>query len=310
MTTTMTSGPGVATAQRSQRRGRGLHRPPGLPWILPAMIVSVGLLYYCIIYTGYISTLEWDGAAPLRENVGFANYARMVGDPVFWRALAHTVVFFVVTFVVQVALGIVFACLLHSQLYLKTLYKVLIFIPVVLATATTAPVFRQIYAPDGTLNTVLRAIGLDALAQPWFANGTIALIIVISVQIWQSTGVVFVLYYAAIGQIENETIEAARIDGAGDLRIILSIVWPGVRGTTVAIAILSAIGSLKTFDIPYLITGGGPSYATEFLGTQIFRVSVSFSDVGYGAALSIVLLVLAVGAAIIINAGGRARGGV
>ena len=134
------------------------------------------------------------------------------------------------------------------------------------------------------------------------------MIIVITVQIWQSTGVVFVLYYAAMGQIENEVLEAARIDGAGDLRIIVSIVWPGVRGTTLAIAILSAIGSLKTFDIPFLITGGGPSYATEFLGTQIYRVSVAFSEVGYGAALSIVLLVLAIGAAIIINTGGRARG--
>ena len=112
-----------------------------------------------------------------------------------------------------------------------------------------------------------------------------------------------------MGQIENEVLEAARIDGAGDLRIITSIVWPGVRGTTLAIAILSAIGSLKTFDIPFLITGGGPSYATEFLGTQIYRVSVAFSEVGYGAALSIVLLVLAISAAIIINTGGRARGG-
>jgi ABC-type sugar transport system permease subunit len=269
------------------------------------MIVSVGLLYYCIGYTGFISTLDWDGAAPLWENVGLANFVRMGHDPVFWGALAHTGIFFVTTFVVQVALGLIFACLLHSELYLKTLYKVLIFIPVVLATATTAPVFRQIYAPDGTLNTLLRAVGLGSLAQTWFANATIALIIVITIQIWQSTGVVFVLYYAAIGQIENEVIEAARIDGAGDFRIIVSIVWPGVRGTTLAIGILTAIGSLKTFDIPFLVTGGGPSYATEFLGTQIYRVSVSYSQVGYGAVLSIVLLVLAIVAAIIINTGGK-----
>ena len=305
MTTTMAQTTSESAGRQSPRRSSGLHRPPGLPWILPAMVVSVGLLYYCIFYTGFISTLDWDGAAPLWENVGLANYARMVQDPVFWRSLAHTAVFFVVTFVVQVVLGIVFACLLHSKLYLKTLYKVLIFIPVVLATATTAPVFRQIYAPDGTLNSVLRAVGLDALAQPWLASGTFAMIIVITVQIWQSTGVVFVLYYAAMGQIENEVLEAARIDGAGDLRIVLSIIWPGVRGTTIAIAILSAIGSLKTFDIPFLITGGGPSYSTEFLGTMIYRVSVAYSDVGYGAALSIVLLVLAISAAIIVNTGGR-----
>lgn len=302
--TTLTHEASVTTARPSERRRR-LRRPAGLPWILPALVVSVGLLYYCIFYTGYISTLDWDGTSPLQTSVGAANYLKLLHDPVFWGSLAHTAIFFVVSLSVQVVLGIVFACLLHSKLYLKTLYKVLIFIPVVLATATVAPVFRQIYAPDGTLNGVLGALGLGGLAQPWLASGTSALIIVISVQIWQSTGVVFVLYYAAIGQIEPEILEAARLDGSSDLRIIRSIVWPGVRGTTVAIAILTAIGSLKTFDIPFLITGGGPSYGTEFLGTQIYRVSIAFSQVGYGAALSVVLLVLAIGAAVVINVGGR-----
>ncbi|HEY0374393.1 MAG TPA: sugar ABC transporter permease, partial [Amnibacterium sp.] len=292
----------------SPRRDTRLKMPTGLPWILPAMIYSVGILYYCILYTGYISTLDWDGTSPLQQPVGAANFLHMFRDPIFWGALAHTGIFFVVTFTVQVALGIVFSCLLHSKLYLKTVYKVLIFIPVVLATATVAPVFRQIYAPDGVLNGVLRAVGLGALAQTWFASGPMSLIIVMSVQIWQSTGVVFVLYFAAIGQIDPAIVEAARIDGAGDLRIIRSIILPGVQGTTIAIATLSAIGSLKTFDIPFLITGGGPSYGTEFLGTLIYRVSVSYAQVGYGAAISVVLLVLAIGTAIVIRTGGRRVG--
>ncbi len=300
--TTITHRTGATTGMSSRRR---LRRPPGLPWILPALVVSVGLLYYCIFYTAYLSTLDWDGTSPLRQGVGAANYAKMLSDPVFWGSLEHTAVFFVVSLVVQVALGLVFACLLHSRLYLKTVYKVLIFIPVVLATATVAPVFRQIYAPDGTLNGLLGAIGLGGLERTWLSDPTIALLIVISVQIWQSTGVVFVLYFAAIGQIELEVVEAARLDGASDLRIIRSIVWPGVRGTTIAIAILTAIGSLKTFDIPFLVTSGGPSYGTEFLGTQIYRVSISFAQVGYGAALSMVLLVLALAAAVVINVGGR-----
>jgi raffinose/stachyose/melibiose transport system permease protein len=296
--------PGGRAATRTRGRGKR-DRRFGLPWILPAMILSGGLLYYCIIDTGYISTLQWDGASPVQVPVGGANYADMLADPIFWGALGHTAILFVVSFSVQVALGMLFASLLHSRLYLRTVYKVLIFIPVVLSTATVAPVFRQIYAQDGTLNGLLRAVGLGDLAQPWLANGTSALIIVISVGIWQSTGVVFILYYAAMSQIEPEVIEAARLDGAGDLRILRSIIWPGVRGTTIAIAILSAIGSLKTFDVPYLITTGGPLYATEFLGTMIYRVSISLSQVGYGSAISIVLLVLAIGSAIIINAVSR-----
>lgn len=299
---------GAAIRKGSRPRADRLQRPSGLAWILPAMVVSVGLLYYCIIYTGYISTLDWDGTSPLRQFVGAANYRHLLHDPVFRGALWHTVVFFVATFVAQVVLGVVFAALLHSRLYFRTVYKVLIFLPAVLATATTAPVFREIYAPDGALNGVLQAVGLGSLTRVWIANGTFALLIVITVQIWQSTGIVFVLYYAAMGQIEPEVLEAARIDGARDLRVLSSIIWPSVRGTTVAIGILTAIGSLKTFDIPFLITSGGPSYATEFLGTEIYRVSVSYAQVGYGAALSVVLLVLALGTAVIINVGGR-RGG-
>ena len=294
-----------AAASRSPRRRR--QRPQGLPWILPALVVSVGILYYCIGYTGYISTLDWDGTSPLQEFVGGANYLKMVKDPVFWEALQHTVIFFVLSFALRVLLGFVFASLLHSRLYLRTFYKVLIFIPVVLATATVAPVFRLIYAPTGTLNQLLEAVGLGQFTQLWLSNGTFALVAVITIQVWQSTGVSFVLYYAAMGQIDPDVVEAARLDGAGDFRVLRSIVWPGVRGTTIALAILTAIDSLKTFDVPFLVTAGGPSFATEFLGTQIYRVSITYAQVGYGGALSIVLLVLALSAAIIINVTARRR---
>jgi ABC-type sugar transport system permease subunit len=172
-----------------------------------------------------------------------------------------------------------------------------------------APVFRQIFAPDGQLNGLLQAVGFKNFGFAWLANANTALMVIIAVAVWQSTGICFVLYYAAMSQIQPEILEAARLDGAGNFTVIRSIIWPGVRGTTVAIAILTAIGSLKTFDWPYLITGGGPFYATEFLGTQIYRVSVALSQVGYGAAISIVLLVLALGTAVIFNFVGREKRG-
>jgi raffinose/stachyose/melibiose transport system permease protein len=291
----------VAAGRRMSRRNTGL------PWILPALVMSVGVLYYCIGYTGYISTLKWDGASPEPRFVGAQNYTRMLADPVFWGSLGHTLVFFVVTFCVQVILGMTFAGILHSRVRLRQLYKIAIFIPVVIAPATTAPVFRQIFAPDGQLNAILQACGLSGFDYAWLADSTTAFVVVMWVAIWQSTGIVFVLYYAAMSQIDSEIIEAARLDGASNLRVLVSIVFPGVRGTTLAIAILTAIGSLKTFDIPFLITQGGPSYATEFLGTQIYRVSVALSQVGYGAALSIVLLVVALTMAIVLNHSGRDR---
>jgi len=276
-------------------------QPQGLPWILPALVLCVGLIYYCIWYTAVISTWNWDGIDPDPRKVGAGNYVRIFQDPIFWRTIEHTAVFFVVTFVVQTALGFIFAALLHSKVKLAVVYKVIIFIPVVLAPAITAPVFRRMFAPDGQVNGLLEFLGLGSLTQPWIGQESTALPVIMAVTVWQWTGLTFVLYFAAMGQIDQSTIEAARMDGAGNFRTLVHIIWPGVRGTTLAMAILSAIGALKTFDVPYLITVGGPNYATEFLGTYIYRQTIPLSHVGYGAALSIILLVLALIMALILQ---------
>ena len=284
--------PGAARGRGKFRR-RGALRAPGLPWILPAFVLVVGLLYYCIIETGYLSTLDWDGTSPDPVSVGAQNYVDIFHDPVFWRAIRNTIEFLVVTFTVQTALGFVLAALLHSKIKLAGIYKVIVFTPVIIAAATMAPVFRQMFAADGQLNWALEHIGLGFLAQPWLAQSSTALPAVMFITVWQFTGLTFVLYYASMGQIDPEVLEAARMDGAGNIRTLVSIVWPSVRGTTVALAMLSVIGALKTFDIPYLVTIGGPNYATEFLGTYIYRISIPQAHVGYGAALSVMLLLLA-----------------
>ena len=291
-----------------RRRRRSQLQRPGLPWILPALVLAVGLIYYCIIYTGYISTLDWDGVSPDPTHVGVANFTRIAQDPVFWKAMSHTAILFVVTFTLQTGLGFLFAVLLHSRVRMAAVYKVIIFIPVVLAPAIMAPVFRQMYAPDGQFNWVLEHVGLGALAQPWIGQVSTALPVIMAITIWQWTGLTFVLYFAALSQIDGSMLEAARMDGAGNLRTIASIIWPSVRGTTVALAILSAIGALKTFDVPYLVTVGGPNYATEFLGTYIYRQTIPQYHVGYGAALSVVLLVVALVLAIGFRVAGRERG--
>ena len=164
-----------------------------------------------------------------------------------------------------------------------------------------APVFRDIFSYTGQFNSFLTDIGLGSLTQPWLAQGSTALPVIMVITMWEWTGLTFLLYYAATGQIEREVLEAARLDGCGNVRTVASIIWPNVRGTTIALLILSVIGALKTFDVPWLVTTGGPDYATEFLGTMIYRVSVPQAEVGYGAALSIILLVIAISLAIVIS---------
>jgi raffinose/stachyose/melibiose transport system permease protein len=289
-----------------KRRPRRL-RSPGYAWLVPAMALCVGLIYYSVGYVGFMSTLEWDGVSPVSRPVGGQNYVDAFQDPNFWTAIRNTVVFFIFSFLIQTTLGILFAAIMHSKVKFAALYKVIIFLPVVLAPSIMAPVFRQIFSASGQFNDFLQAIGLGFLAHPWLADSATALPVLMVITIWHFTGLTFILYFAAMGQIEPEIMEAARIDGAGNLRTLWSIVLPGVRGTTVAIFILSIIGALKTFDIPYLVTLGGPNYATEFLGTLIYRESIPLANAGYGAAISIILLVLALGISMIVNIRGQRK---
>ena len=313
-------------------RWRQSRTPGGLVWILPAFVLSAGLIYFCVGYLGYISVLPWNWRPPRPQIVqGFDSYVRAFNDDLFWTSLRHTLVFFVVAYVVQCVLGIVFAALLHSRVYAGTIFKVLIFLPVVIAPAIMAPVHRRVFAVDGPINWILQHLGLiqvDAtgnrdwtagvswvldhvgLAEvtPNWIQPSTSLAVIIAVQIWSSIGVAFILFFAAMGQIDQEMMEAARLDGAGNVRVLVSIVVPNLRPVILSLAILNAITALKLFDYPYLVTAGGPAHSSEFLGTfiyaQLFGVS---SHYGYAAALSILLLVLALVISFVMSVTARER---
>jgi raffinose/stachyose/melibiose transport system permease protein len=287
--------PGIET-RRPRLRSRPLaSRFSGLPWILPAVVLVVGLIYFSIGFLGYASTLDWNGfILSTPKSVGSANYTKMAGDAVFWTSLWHTTFFYVITFSIQTVLGFTFAAVMHSRIRYGNVYRMLIFIPTVLAPATMAPIFRQVFDQFGQFNWLLTTIGLGSLTRPWLVDAATAMPVVMFITIWEWTGLTFILYYAAMSQINPEIIEAARTDGAGNYRVLRSVVWPMCRGTTAALAVLGFIGALKTFDIPYLVTHGGPNHGTEFLGTYIYYMMAQQKHFGYAATIAIALLVLAV----------------
>lgn len=274
-------------------------RARNVVWILPAFLFLVVIIYYSIIFTFRLSTFDWDGISPNQTSVGIANFTKLFSDKIFWKCLQNTAVYFIITFVIQNSLGFVFAAMLHTAgVKLKTLYKCLIFIPNILAPATMAPVFRLLFSPQGMLQEICNKLHIPATID-WLSRPRIALFVLMGVAIWEFTGMSFILYYAAMSQIDKSILEAAELDGAGNIRTLLRIVFPACKGTTISMAMLGVIGALKTFDIPYLITVGGPNHATEFLGTYIYRTGIRQSHLGYAAALSVVLLILAVTGAFI-----------
>jgi raffinose/stachyose/melibiose transport system permease protein len=274
----------------------------GAPWrravtpylyLLPGLILIVGVVYIGIGYTGWVSTLDWNGISDDPVGVGLGNFQQLVADPIFWSAIGHVAVFGVITILVQMALGLLMAVLLSSSsVRAAGIYKVIMFVPVVLAPAVIATAFRQILSPDGQFNELLRSAGLDFLTQAWLADPSWALYALAFINIWQWTGFSFILYQAAISQLDEHIFEAAQIDGANTRDIIGRILIPQLNGTHATLVLVGAIGALKTFDIVYLTTGGGPGGSTEFLTTYIYKQAINQFDAGYSAALSMVLLAL------------------
>ncbi len=260
---------------------------------LPLVAFVGGLIYYAIYYTLEVSLFNWNGLTPDRDFIGLKNYRDIFRDPVFHKILWNTVIFAFATIFIQMALGLIIAVLLGFSVVLKTVYKVIFFLPVVTAPAISAFVFRRIYSADGELNGVLSALGLGGLTQVWLADPRLALYSVAAINIWHWTGFSFLLYFAALTMIDRAIYEAALIDGANAFQMLRHITLPLLQPTHVTLIILGAIGALKTFDVVYLTTGGGPGRATELMATYIFKKSIVEFDAGYSAALSIVLLVLA-----------------
>lgn len=285
------------TANASLRAGRSRRHPrrqiTAYLYILPALIIVVGVVYLGVGYNGWVSTLKWNGIDDNKVFLGLGNYIQLLSDSIFWDSLTHVAIFGVIVVIVQMVVGLTMAFVLAGPVLGRNVYKILIFVPVVLAPAVVSVAFRQILSPTGQFNHLLDSVGLGFLGQAWIADPKFALFALAAINIWQWTGFSFILYQASLSQIDGNLYEAAQIDGASAWRIFRSIVVPQLKGTHATLALLGVIGAIKTFDIVYITTGGGPGRSTEFLTTYIYKEVVNQYDAGYAAALAVVLLLLA-----------------
>ena len=266
-------------------------------FILPILLFVTAFILYPLIYNVVTSFYDWNGLDVQKTWIGLKNYQDMLRDRVFYLILRNYVVYFFVTVFVQMALGLFFAFVIKtiSLKSVSNVFKTIIFVPVVITPVVIGNVFSSTFFETnyGLINQALRALGLQALTRTWLADPTLALFSCAAVNIWQWTGFSMLLYFAGLTGIPSDVIEAAVIDGASKSRTFFSIVIPMLRSTHFSLLILGAIGVLKTFDIIYVLTKGGPNYATEFFSTYIFTTSFEQYKQGYASAYSVVLMVVA-----------------
>ncbi|MGW6195632.1 carbohydrate ABC transporter permease [Kribbella sp. NPDC055110] len=256
-------------------------------WALPALILVVGVIHAGIAANTFYSLFDWSGVGSPTDFVGGANYTKLLQDPIFWQALRNTLVFAVATVAIQLTLGLALAVLVRTKVRLRGLLRTLVFVPVVLAPAVVATSFRILLTPDGAFNHLL---GSD---HAWLADPKTAFGAIVLINVWQYTGYSFLIYDAAIGQIDRGLFEAARIDGATTWQLNTTVVAPMLRGSHLVLIVLGFISSLKMFDLVFLTTGGGPGTTTQVLTGYIYKQVIAQFHAGYGAALSIVLVLIA-----------------
>jgi len=267
----------------------------GYLFILPIVILFLTFIIYPLVYNFLISLYKWNGVSRSKDFVGIKNYFLFLTNPVFYRILKNFLIFGLSTILVQAFFGLVFASLILRRLPLSNMYRVIFYIPVIATPAIVGNIFSKILETNrGYLNETLRALHLDFLTQQWLADPKWALACITVINIWQWTGYSMLLYYANMLNIPSEIYEAATIDGAGETRQFFRITFPLLRSSHFSLFVLGALGALKCFDLPYVLTKGGPNYATEFFSTYIYKKSFDLFQQGQSSAIVMVMFVLAV----------------
>ncbi|MGW5430331.1 carbohydrate ABC transporter permease [Streptomyces sp. NPDC004059] len=277
-------------------RGRGPRRTPPLvlAFVLVPLLAEALWVFWPALQGFYLALTSWDGvSAP--KFVGLGNFREMAGDDVFRSAVGHTVLWLLLFGGLSALLGLAAALLLQQERRGVGFYRAALFLPVVFSLVATALVWQAIYQPDGVLNRLLESVGLDSLRHAWLADQDTALYAVIVPALWRQIGYVMVLYLAGLKGIDPALYEAAKVDGAGAWQRFRHVTLPQLRSVNAVVLSVIIIDSLRSFDVVWSLTRGGPYHSSELLSTYMYSTAFQSLRLGYGSALAVVIFLLAFG---------------
>lgn len=268
-------------------------------WLLvaPALGVFGVFALLPVLQALGLSLFSWGGEEAGPSFTGIGNYAEAFTDGVFWRAVLRNLALAALSVAVQIPIALVLACVLAGRVRGRTIFRTAYFAPVVLPTVVIAFFWRYFLLDpeDGLANATLGLFGSSGA--DWLHDPRLAFGAVFSAISWRYVGFHMVILLAGALGVPEELYEAARVDGAGAWSRFRHVTLPGMRGAIAISALLAVIGSLKYFDIIYVMTAGGPDHATELGATWIYSTGIVGRRWGYGCALAVLLLVLSMGAA-------------
>lgn len=280
---------GGATPVPSPRRRRRRSDWSGYLFAAPALVLASIFSLLPLVLAFVYSFAE---IAPLSGRiswVGFANYAQMLTDATFYRALANTAVFTVLVVPISMGLGLALAVLLNSVMPARKLFRTIIYLPLVISGVAVGLIGTFFFNETiGVVNKLLAALALPGV--PWQSSGVPAFASVIIVTLWIRVGFTMIIYLAGLQAVPVELQEAAQVEGAGGWQRFRFITFPLLGPSTFFLLVMSVIYSFQVFDIVFVLTNGGPGSATEVLGTYAYKTAFGAArDQGYGAAIGVVI---------------------
>lgn len=258
----------------------------------PLLLYGVAVLLP-ILQSLVLSFFRWDGITDMLF-VGIDNYIKMfTRDDVFWIAFGNALGYLAICLVLQLGGALVVASLLTALPRAREVVKTLYLLPAIISTVAIAFLFQRIYSldPVGLINQVLAWVGLEGLQTAWLSTVQTVLAAVSIPEGWRFTGLYMLIIYAALISVPQELEEAARLDGASWWQVFWRIRFPHIRPVWITTTIMATTFALRGFDIPYLLTGGGPGQASELLTTYMYKTAFVHTDYGYASAISVFIVV-------------------
>ncbi|MHB8061707.1 MAG: carbohydrate ABC transporter permease [Ruminiclostridium sp.] len=260
-------------------------------FLLPTLIIYTAIVFLPVLSSGYYSLLDWDGITK-PVFIGMDNYLELLRTPLFLTSIKDSFILIFLSIFIQLPLALILALALNRGVKAEGVYRSVFFIPVILPSIVIANLWMKMYHPNyGLLNSALWAVGLDSLAQQWLADSHIAIYAAFMPIVWQYIGYYMLLLYSACKTVPLDICEAAKIDGATSLQLDLYINIPQIVPMIKVCLIFAAVGSLKTFDLIYILTNGGPAGATEILGTFMYKAIFASNRYGFGSAIAVCIVI-------------------
>ena len=259
---------------------------------LPAIVFIGLLMVFPILYTLYLSFTNWNLTSGMEPSfVGLTSYLRVFSEPRFLHALGRTFTFTVFAVAIEVVLGVAIALILNRAFVGRSIAKLLLLLPLVATPVAVGIVFNLFYDPTiGLLNFALHALGLPQ--GRWVSSENTVIGSLVLVDVWQWTPMITLIVLAGLAGLSEEPAEAARVDGASDWQILRYVTLPMVMPVILTAMILRLIDALKTFDIIFAMTGGGPGYASETLNIMGFKYSFEYFRIGQSSVILIALFLV------------------